>query len=172
MIKVEIYPLGDPTAITTAQSFMLEVLLGGKVTNTDMTLFREAGFYGGKKVAADLHTDASGKFTFTRPDAGRYLLLVRHRDMAPSGAAAGYYSYSVTLALEAMQLANVSSINFALALAREKRSRQSAPSSDVRPNLNICAASMLSDCDKGQLPSSNLSLHAARKERSIAQPRH
>ncbi|MGB3929978.1 hypothetical protein [Sphingobium ummariense] len=45
-----------------------------------------------------LHTNASGKFTVTSPDAGRYLLLVRHRDMAPSGAAAHYYSYSFTLA--------------------------------------------------------------------------
>jgi len=61
-------------------------------------LFQEAGFYDGKKVAADLHTNASGKFTVTSPDAGRYLLLVRHRDMAPSGAAAHYYSYSFTLA--------------------------------------------------------------------------
>ncbi|MBA4755950.1 MAG: DUF4198 domain-containing protein [Sphingobium sp.] len=95
--------LGNATSITTAQPFTVKVLYGGKgLAKTDVTLFREAGFYDGKKVAAELHTDASGKFTVTPPDAGRYLLLARYRDMAPSGAAARYYSYCVTLAFEAM----------------------------------------------------------------------
>lgn len=71
----------------------------------------------------------------------------------------------------AAYLYRLSSVNFVSALASERLSRQNVFSSDVRPNLSICAASTSSDCDKGQLPPSNLSPHAGRRERSIAQPR-
>ena len=100
---LEIHPLGDPTTIGAGENLALEILYHGKpLPGAAVNLFREAGLYDGKKVAAELVADAAGKLTVTVPDAGRYLLLVRHRDTAPTGAAAAYYSYTTTLAFEAM----------------------------------------------------------------------
>lgn len=100
---LEIHPLGDPTTITAGQPFALEVLYNGRgLAKASVSLFREAGYYDGRKITAEVQTDAAGHLTITPPDAGRYLLLVRHRDAAPAGAAAPYFSYSVTLAFEAM----------------------------------------------------------------------
>ncbi len=99
---LEIHPLADPTAIGAKEGFPLEVLYQGKpLGGVTVTLFREAGLYDGKKVVGEFPVGADGKLTITPPDAGRYLLLVRHRDAAPTGAKAPYYSYSVTLAFEA-----------------------------------------------------------------------
>lgn len=100
---LEIHPLSDPTAIGAGQPFALEILYNGKgLAGATVSLFREAGFYDGKKTVAEIATDGAGKVAMTPPDAGRYLLLVRHRNAAPSGAAAPYFSYTVTLAFEAM----------------------------------------------------------------------
>jgi hypothetical protein len=100
---LEIHPLGDPSALTAGAPFALEILYQGKgLAGAQVTLFREAGFYDGKKVVAEQASDAAGKLSVTPPDAGRYLLLVRHRDAAPAAAGAPYYSYTVTLVFEVM----------------------------------------------------------------------
>jgi hypothetical protein len=100
---LEIHPLADPTAAGAGEAFPLEILYHGKpLAGARVTLFREAGFYDGKKTLGETVADPDGRLSITPPDAGRYLLLVRHRDEAPSGADAPYYSYTVTLAFEAM----------------------------------------------------------------------
>lgn len=100
---LEIRPLGDPAAVGAGEAAAFELLYQGKpLVGATVSLFREAGFYDGKKMAGDMVSDGKGKITLTAPDAGRYLLLVRHRDAAPAGAAAPYYSYTATLAFEAM----------------------------------------------------------------------
>jgi uncharacterized GH25 family protein len=100
---LEIHPLGDPTTVGVGEPLALEILYRGKpLAGASATLFREAGYYDGKKVVGEFHADAAGKLQVAAPDAGRYLLLVRHRDSAPAGAAAPYYSYTTTLAFEAM----------------------------------------------------------------------
>ncbi|MCW1429863.1 DUF4198 domain-containing protein [Novosphingobium sp. JCM 18896] len=99
---LEIHPLADPTATAAAAPARFEVLFDGKpLTAADVTMFREAGLYDGRKQVTEVKTDSAGRFSVTAPDAGRYLLLVRHRAAAPSGAAAPFYSYTVTLAFEA-----------------------------------------------------------------------
>lgn len=99
---LEIHPLGDPTSYGAAEPAAFEILYDGKpLAGATVTLFREAGLYDGRKQAAEAKSDAAGKLTVTPPDAGRYLMLVRHRAAAPAGAAAPYYSFTVTLAFEA-----------------------------------------------------------------------
>lgn len=99
---LELHPLIDPTAYAAGAPAQFEALFDGKpLAATNVTLWREAGLYDGRKQVAEVKTDAAGRFTVTAPDAGRYLLLVRHRAAAPSGAAAPFYSYTVTLAFEA-----------------------------------------------------------------------
>lgn len=99
---LEIHPLADPTATAAAAPARFEVLYQGKpLAEAGVTLFREAGLYDGRKQVIEVKTDAAGRFAVTPPDAGRYLLLVRHRAAAPSGATAPFYSYTVTLAFEA-----------------------------------------------------------------------
>ncbi len=100
---LEIHPLGDPSAISARDVVPLEILyLGRGLANAQVTLFRETGFYDGKKIVGEFTSDNTGKLNVTPPDSGRYLLLVRHRDAAPAAAGAPYYSYTVTLAFEAM----------------------------------------------------------------------
>ncbi|QJU60859.1 DUF4198 domain-containing protein [Sphingomonas sp. AP4-R1] len=100
---LEIHPLGDPTAAGKGEPIAFEILYQGKpLPGATVSAFREAGYYDGRKTLPDAITGADGRFSLTPPDAGRYLLLVRHRDAAPQTAAAPYYSYSVTLAFEAM----------------------------------------------------------------------
>jgi hypothetical protein len=99
---LEIHPLADPTALGAAAAAQFEILYDGKpLSGASVALFREAGLYDGKKEVADLKTDAAGRVAVTPPDAGRYLLLVRHRAAAPAGSTAPFYSYTVTLAFEA-----------------------------------------------------------------------
>ncbi|RVT95093.1 DUF4198 domain-containing protein [Sphingomonas crocodyli] len=99
---LELHPLSDPTAIGAGEPFALEVLYQGKpLAGADVTVFREAGLYDGRKTVGEIKSGTDGKIAVTAPDAGRYLLLVRHRDSAPAGADAPYYSYTVTLAFEA-----------------------------------------------------------------------
>ncbi|TZG29664.1 DUF4198 domain-containing protein [Sphingomonas montanisoli] len=99
---LEIHPLADPTAIGAGDAFALEVLYRGKpLAGANVTLFREAGLYDGRKTVGEVKSGADGKLSVSVPDAGRYLLLVRHRDAAPAGADAPHYSYTMTLAFEA-----------------------------------------------------------------------
>jgi hypothetical protein len=100
---LEIHPLADPTAAGAREALPLEILYRGKpLAGARVTLFREAGFYDGRKALGETVAGTDGRLTVTPPDPGRYLLLVRHRDEAPAGADAPYYSYTVTLAFEAM----------------------------------------------------------------------
>ena len=101
-VALEIHPLADPTAAGAKEKLPLEILyLGKPLAGALVTLFREAGFYDGRKSVGETVSGADGRLSVTPPDAGRYLLLVRHRDSAPTGNAP-YYSYTVTLAFEAM----------------------------------------------------------------------
>lgn len=102
-VALEIHPLGDPTAIGAGEAVPVEILFHGKpLAGASVSIFREAGFYDGRKSLGDVTSGVDGRLSVTPPDAGRYLLLVRHRDTAPAGANAPYYSYTVTLAFEAM----------------------------------------------------------------------
>ncbi len=100
---LEIHPLGDPSAYTPGNPARFEILYDGKpLADTAISLFREAGFYDGRKQVSEIKTDAAGMVLVTPPDAGRYLLLVRHRPATPSAAGQPLTSYTVTLAFEAL----------------------------------------------------------------------
>ena len=99
---LELHPLGDPTGYAPGAPAAFELLYDGRpVAGEEVTLFRETGFYDGRKQAAAVRTDAAGRVSLTPPDAGRYLILARHR---PDAAAPGQpmMSYTVTVAFEAM----------------------------------------------------------------------
>ncbi len=99
---LEIHPLGDPSSYAPGTAAAFEILYEGKpLTGEPVTLFREAGFYDGRKQVATVNSDEAGKVTLTPSDPGRYLILVRHRAATPRAADA-YSSFTVTLALEAI----------------------------------------------------------------------
>lgn len=99
---LEIQPVTHPNAIAAGSSAAFVLLFDGKpLANADITLFRSAGYYDGRKVAAQVRSDASGRFTLTPQDAGTYLILVRHRGASPAGAETPFRSYTYTLAFDA-----------------------------------------------------------------------
>lgn len=99
---LEIHPLDDPTRYAPGTAAAFEVLYDGKpLVGEPVTLFREAGFYDGRKQVSTVKSDKAGKVTLTPVDPGRYLMLVRHRAATP-GAADAYASFTVTLAFEAI----------------------------------------------------------------------
>lgn len=98
---LEIQPLGDPTALAPGSAARFAILYDGKpLPGQQVTLFREAGLYDGRKQAGTATSDGAGIVTLTPPDSGRYLLLVRYRTATPH-AAGGYASFTTTLAFEA-----------------------------------------------------------------------
>jgi len=99
---LEIQAITHPNAITVGAAAEFALLFEGKpLAGAEITLFRSAGLYDGRKVAAQVKSDANGRFTLTPGDAGTYLILVRHRGEAPAGAETPYRSYTYTLAFDA-----------------------------------------------------------------------
>lgn len=99
---LEIQPVTHPNAIVSGSDASFVLLFEGKpLANTDITLFRSAGVYDGRKVAGETKSDAAGRFSLKPQDAGTYLILVRHRGAAPAGADTPYRSYTYTLAFDA-----------------------------------------------------------------------
>jgi len=99
---LEIQPITHPAEIAAGNDVKFRLLFDGKpLGRTEITLFRAAGNYDGKKIAATTQSDAQGNFTLKPGDAGIYLILVRHRTEAPAGAETPYRSYTYTLAFDA-----------------------------------------------------------------------
>lgn len=99
---LEIQPVTHPNGITAGSDAKFVALFDGKpLANSEITLFRSAGVYDGRKVAAQVKSDAAGNFTLHPDDAGTYLILVRHRAAAPAGSETPYRSYTYTLAFDA-----------------------------------------------------------------------
>lgn len=99
---LEVQAVTHPNAITAGSTADFILLFDGKpLAATDITLFRAAGLHDGRKVAAQVKSDAAGRFTLRPDDAGTYLLLVRYRGQAPAGSATPWRSYTYTLAFDA-----------------------------------------------------------------------
>lgn len=99
---LEIQAVTHPNEIASGADASFVVLFDGKpLANADITLFRSAGVYDGRKIAAQVKSDASGRFTLRPGDAGTYLILVRHRAAAPAGSETPWRSYTYTLAFDA-----------------------------------------------------------------------
>jgi uncharacterized GH25 family protein len=99
---LELVPLTQPADIVAGEAVTLQLLFDGKpLAAAPVTVFREAGRYDGRKIEAELVTDAQGKVSLTLSDPGAYMTLVRHRLEAPAGAEVPYRSYSHTLTFAA-----------------------------------------------------------------------
>lgn len=99
---LEIQAVTHPNGIVSGSEASFVLLFDGKpLADTDVTLFRSAGVYDGRKVAAQTKSDAAGRFTLKPEDAGTYLILVRYRAEAPAGAETPWRSYTYTLAFDA-----------------------------------------------------------------------
>lgn len=99
---LEIQALTHPNGIAAGSDAAFVLLFDGKpLADTDITVFRSAGLYDGRKIAAQIKSDGNGKFSVKPQDAGTYLMLVRHRGAAPAGAETPYRSYTYTLAFDA-----------------------------------------------------------------------
>ena len=101
---LDLVPITHPNEIFAMEPARFELQFEGKpLEGALVTVYRAAGVYDGGKVAAELTTDAAGRFSITPPDGGTYLALVRHRTEAPAGAETPYRSYSYALTFEATQ---------------------------------------------------------------------
>ncbi|MGK2909956.1 MAG: DUF4198 domain-containing protein [Sphingobium sp.] len=99
---LEIQALTHPGDIAAGSDAAFVLLFDGKpLAHADVTLFRSAGLYDGRKIAAQTKSDVAGKFSVKPQDAGTYLILVRHRSTAPAGADTPYRSYTYTLTFDA-----------------------------------------------------------------------
>lgn len=99
---LEIRAITHPNDISAGSDAIFQLLFDGKpLAAADVTLFRGAGYYDGRKIAARIRSDADGRFSVTPEDAGTYLILVRHRGAAPAGAETPYRSYTYTLTFDA-----------------------------------------------------------------------
>lgn len=99
---LEIQAITHPNGIVAGSDASFALLFDGKpLAGADVTLFRSAGLYDGRKVVAQVKSAADGGFHLTPQDAGTYLILVRHRGVAPVGAQTPYRSYTYTLTFDA-----------------------------------------------------------------------
>ncbi|MDR7155797.1 putative GH25 family protein [Sphingobium xenophagum] len=99
---LEIQAITHPNGIVAGSDASFALLFDGKpLANAGITLFRSAGLYDGRKVAAQVKSGTDGRFTLKPDDAGTYLILVRHRSAAPAGSETPYRSYTYTLAFDA-----------------------------------------------------------------------
>ncbi|MGV3769566.1 MAG: DUF4198 domain-containing protein [Sphingobium phenoxybenzoativorans] len=99
---LEIQAITHPNGISADSDAAFILLFDGKpLAGAELTLFRSAGYYDGRKVAAQIKSDANGKFSVKPEDAGTYLILVRHRGAAPAGSETPYRSYTYTLTFDA-----------------------------------------------------------------------
>lgn len=99
---LEIQAVTHPSSITAGTDARFILLFDGKaLADTDVTLYRSAGQYDGRKVSAQIKTGRDGRFTLKPEDAGTYLILVRHRGAAPAGADTPFRSYTYTLTFDA-----------------------------------------------------------------------
>lgn len=99
---LELQPLTHPNDIVAGEDAGFQILFDGRpLAGATVTVFREAGRHDGRKIAAELTTDAEGRFTVNAPDPGGYMTQVRHRTEAPAGSNPPYRSYTHTLAFVA-----------------------------------------------------------------------
>lgn len=99
---LEIQAISHPNGIVAGSDARFALLFDGKpLARTDITLFRSAGVYDGRKIVAQVKSGADGRFSLKPQDAGTYLILVRHRAAAPTGAETPYRSYTYTLTFDA-----------------------------------------------------------------------
>jgi len=99
---LEIQAVTHPNAIAAGSEASFVLLFDGKpLAGEEITVFRSAGTYDGRKILAQLKSDTNGRFAVKPEDAGTYLILVRHRGAAPVGSQTPYRSYSYTLAFDA-----------------------------------------------------------------------
>lgn len=99
---LEIQAITHPNGIVAGSDASFALLFDGKpLADADITLFRSAGLYDGRKVVAQVRSGADGRFSLKPEDAGTYLILVRHRGGAPAGSDTPYRSYTYTLAFDA-----------------------------------------------------------------------
>lgn len=95
---LELKPLTHPSDIVAGEDASFQLLMDGQpLAQVPVTVFREAGRWDGRKVEADLTTDAQGRFTVRVSDPGAYMTLIRHRTEAPAGSPTPWRSYSHTL---------------------------------------------------------------------------
>lgn len=95
---LELKPLTHPSDIVAGEDASFQLMMDGQpLAGIPVTVFREAGRWDGRKVEADLTTNAEGRFTVRVGDPGAYMTLIRHRMEAPAGSPTPYRSYSHTL---------------------------------------------------------------------------
>lgn len=95
---LELLPLIQPNDIVAGEDAPFRLLFDGQpLADAAVTVFREAGQYDGRKIEAELTTDASGLVTLRVADPGAYMTQVRHRIASPEGAPTPYRSYTHTL---------------------------------------------------------------------------
>jgi uncharacterized GH25 family protein len=99
---LEVVPLIQPADIVAGEALPLQILFEGKpVANTALVVYRETGLYDGKKIEAELTSDADGKVVVRVIDPGAYMTLVRYRTEAPAGSDVRFRSYSHSLTFAA-----------------------------------------------------------------------
>lgn len=99
---LEIRAVTHPNSIASGSDARFVLLFEGKaLAGAEVTVFRSAGRYDGRKVAAQIRTGSDGSFSVKPEDAGTYLILARHRAAAPAGAETPYRSYTYTLVFDA-----------------------------------------------------------------------
>jgi uncharacterized GH25 family protein len=95
---LELRPITHPSEVFAAAPARFQLLFGGRpLADCEVKLYRAAGFFDGRSIAAETRSAADGAVTLTPPDAGTYLVLIRHRTEAPAGSETPYRSYTYTL---------------------------------------------------------------------------
>ena len=101
---LELVPLIQPADVVAGEAAPFRLLLDGQpLAGVPVTVFREAGRYDGRKVEAELVTDAQGQVVISASTPGAYMTLIRHRMEAPAGSEVPYRSYTHTLTFVAQE---------------------------------------------------------------------
>ena len=95
---LEFRPLTHPSSVFVGADASFEVLFDGKpLANQPVAVHFGDERYSGKKIYAELRTDAAGRFTFKPKQPGLYLAMSRYRLLpAKDGEPGTSHTYSVT----------------------------------------------------------------------------
>ena len=102
--RLAIQPITHPNEIYLDEGFEFELVFdGAPFAGHEMLLYREGGAYEEPKYEHELTTDDQGRIALTFDAPGIYMVMTRHRALAPEGSDSRVRSYTSSLTFEVLR---------------------------------------------------------------------
>ncbi|MDE0770079.1 MAG: DUF4198 domain-containing protein [Opitutaceae bacterium] len=98
---LEIVPTTHPSEVYVKEPFKFVLTFNGKaVKGHEMSIFRQGGEYEEPKYKVETVTGKKGNVSAVFDEPGVYVVMTRHKDLAPEGSETPYRSYTISLTFE------------------------------------------------------------------------